>query len=169
MDNTFDHESERILPNNETPDLWMITYMQEVLQHPSLDPGRTPRNPALPRMLLRQPDSDARTETCRVLDAFALLVAIDDAIVAVTTKTGALISSPTIEIVACSHARHRSNSMSPPSTVSSSLLGALEGRLTVIVQEYRVDQYSRQQSIRNLPKSLDWNNLSLIRRIQSPT
>ena len=111
--------------------------MLEVLQDPSLHTEPSQRNLSL-QMLIRELDSDPRSEYRQILDAFATLLAMDNEIVAATTKAATLLDSLIMEIVACSHVKHRSSSMSPAATTRSSLYEALEGRFLTIVMEIRL-------------------------------
>jgi hypothetical protein len=137
MDNTVGCDSQHVLPK-QILDFQMITSMLEALQDSSLDSEQSRGNPSL-QELIRELDSDPRTEDRQMLDSFATLLAIDKEIVAVTTKAGTLFSSPTMEVMACSLVGHRSNSRSLAATVPSSLSEALEGKLPVIVVEIHAD------------------------------
>jgi hypothetical protein len=122
-----------------------ITSILETLQDPSLDSEPSHGNPSF-QMLIRDIESDSRTDDHRMLDALATLLATNNDIVAVTTKAGTLFSSPMMDIVACSTG-HRSNSRSLAGTASSSFPEALEGKLPVIVAEIRTNVSETHDSL----------------------
>jgi hypothetical protein len=141
MDNTVGCDSHHVMLK-KILDLRTITSMLEVLQDPSLHTEVSERSQSnlWLQMLMQEFDSesDPRKEYRRILDALATLLAMDNEIVAATTKAATLLDSLTMEIVACSHVRHRSNSMSPADTAPSTLRDALEGMFLTIVVEMRL-------------------------------